>query len=121
MKLMESKMSAARFDDTIEQGADWVLELTIKDPTTKLAIDLTNYTISASVKNSFADASALQVIAATIPFPLLGKIKLHLTDTQTAAMGTQKQFLYDVFLTDTATTLKYKIIKGIIYNDPKVT
>lgn len=114
-------MAALRYDDTLEQGADWILELTLKDPETKAVIDLTNYTVSASLKTNYTDASPLLTITAIFNTASQGKIRLSLNPTQIATIGNQKQFLYDCFITDTITGLKYKIVKGVLYNDPKVT
>lgn len=100
-------MSAANYDILIEQGATFIMTLTLKD-VSATPINLTGLLFRGKLKKDFADAAAIanfnfEVPNQTIP-ENVGKVIVSLTATQTAgidapAKGTNRaltSLVYDI-------------------------
>ena len=96
--------------EAIYQGADWFKEFQIVNPITKLPYDLTGYIIASQARRSAKDTSPAITFTCTISDATSGKIKLALTNTQTAAIPAGS-YKYDVEATEPLpSTIIHKII-----------
>lgn len=114
-------MSAATKNVIIDQGADWFITFTYKDNTDS-PINLTNFSSHLQLRTSYdASTAALSLSSGngiTIT-PLLGKIEVHATATQTGAIASG-DYVYDLEITSSSGIIT-RIVQGIAVVRPQVT
>lgn len=110
-------MPASTYNISIERNVDFCLVLTLKNDT-GTAIDVTNATIDAEIKQDYYFPN-LQTFTVTKITPASGLIKLTLTAAQTAALhpGPLK---YDVLVKYADNTIQ-KILKGTVSVDANIS
>jgi hypothetical protein len=112
-------MSAGAYELNIEQGVDRVIEITLKDKATGLALDLTGWTFAMQIREKYTSATVLYAPAVSIFNALGGVIRITLTDTDTAALPA-KALVYDLEGVRPDLT-RIRILKGPAIVDPEVT
>lgn len=123
-------MSAAKYDMSIDQGADFTLKLTIRDPLGAL-VDLTGHTFSGQIRKTISDAS----VVASFSFNVLdqitntGEVEISLASATSSAivLPTQKEinrkevkYPYDVESVD-GSGVVVRWLQGIVKISPEVT
>lgn len=115
-------MPAAVYDITIEQGADFFINLTYKDDTGS-PIDLTGYSARMQVREDYSSATAL-VDATTGNGDITlggvsGSIDIHIPASVTGALNfdTGK---YDIEIVD-ASGVVTRLLQGSVVLSPEVT
>lgn len=103
-------MSAARYDITIEQGADYALALNLKD-STGAAINITGATVQAHIREKW-DGPKVAEFAAYIVNATQGKIALYLYANQNVGLSPFAAF-YDVLLIR-ANGIRQRIVQGTV-------
>lgn len=114
--------AAGVWDIYIEQGADWIREVSYLD-SAGAPVDCTGWTGLAQIRRNAKDATALATIA--VSFPALGKVKFILTDAQTLALPTTgrvwsdvESFAWDCLLTPFGSTETFRFLNGVCKVSP---
>ena len=105
---------ATKANINIDQGSSFNTIISLTDNYGN-ALDLTNYTGSASIRTSYAAVNSTSFSVALSN----GNITLSL-DANTTSSLTRSRYLYDVILTDTNGNVT-RVLEGVIYVDPAVT
>jgi hypothetical protein len=109
---------AAYVEITIEQGADFTTEITVKDEA-NVPTNLVNHSVAAQLRKSYYSTSAIDFVA-SITDPGAGVIKLTMPSSVTANI-TPSRYVYDLLLTNNSTNVKTRVIEGIANVLPSVT
>jgi hypothetical protein len=117
-------MPAGEYNAYIEQGANWLLTLTLTDSDGE-ALDLTNYTGAAQIRETTISATVLATPTVTFAIPRSsGVVSLSLTAEQTAAITTtgvswQKtsNYIWEFYLTATDGTV-IRVLNGFANVSP---
>lgn len=81
-------------------------------------LNLTGYTVASQMRKSYQSSTAY-VFTASVYDANNGKIRLQLTDVQSAAIPAGR-WLYDVEITSPSGT-KTRVVEGIITVNPQIT
>lgn len=112
-------MPATQYDiDDMEQGSTFQLDVTITDPDTELAIDLTGYTARSQARVNYADALPAFTFDVSVP-SAEGIVTMSLTDEATAVIA-KGSYVYDLELVTPSGNV-VKIIKGKVKVTPEAT
>lgn len=121
-------MSAGNYDILVEQGATFLLTITIKD-TSGNPINLTGQTFRGKIKKSFTDVTAQATFVCTLANQLTdpGKVAISLSAVDTAAIVLNTQGTARVLTTmaydiesDNAGVVK-RWLQGLAKISPEVT
>jgi len=82
------------------------------------ALDLTGYTVASQMRKSYQSSTAYN-FNASVYLAGSGKVRLQLTDTQSAAIPAGR-WLYDVEITSPSGT-KTRVVEGIVTVSPQIT
>ena len=103
-------MSAATFNMTASQGADFNRKFKLKSGASN--VDLTSNTLVAKAKRHHTATTGAVTFTITVTNATAGEFKMELTDTQTAAMAAGA-WSYDLIITG-SNTLKDTLIRGTL-------
>lgn len=111
-------MSSGYLELFIEQGETFSANVSL-DKINGSPYDLTNYTAKSDIRKSYWSANTSASFVTSID-DSDGTIGLYLSanTTQTLASG---RYVYDIFLTDTNTNYRSKVLEGIIFVEPSAT
>jgi hypothetical protein len=112
-------MSAGTYDITIDQKADFIINLAFKDPVTNLPIPLTGYSFKSEIKASYGGA-LITTFTVTVTSEPLGTVSMALTEVQTALL-LGKNYVYDLIGTVGAPAITTRFMQGKITYSPGVT
>ena len=101
----------------IEQGASFSTTVNVED-TAGAAINLTSYTASSQMRKSYY-SSTYSVISSVITGNANGEITLTMTSSNTANLSPGR-YVFDLVIT-APTTIKTRVVEGIIVVSPGVT
>lgn len=109
----------------IDQGADFVLELDIRN-TDGSRKDLTGHTFMAWLKRTYSDDSsdAMKFSSAILSPATSGKVALKLTNEQTDLLQEKRRYLYDVemrYQDSDLNTIVERVLQGTATISPSVT
>jgi hypothetical protein len=119
---------AGRYDIIIEQGATFLLPMTIKNSNGTL-FDLTGYTAKGCIKRNRRS----QVIVASFSFTYdvdrtLGKMEASLDDETTEAIPAgetttdpRSKYVYDIAIENETIDQAKRLLEGFAYISPEVT
>lgn len=115
---------AVQYNTTIDQGANWYLNVTYKDPE-GTPINLTGCTAALQMRTSPLARTAVLTLTSEpnggiVITPLTGELALSATAEQTAAI-TNGKYSYDLEITVTATGVVTRLIEGTILVSPQTT
>ena len=112
-------MAAATSNITIEQGATYRRQLTIKD-SAGAALNLTGATFAGQIRESADSVEAVAAFVFAITSPAtLGKVDMSLTSTVTAALPGNLDGVYDITLTQSGEVIR--LLQGSVEVSPGVT
>jgi hypothetical protein len=113
-------MTAANVDLTIEQGATWVYQLTLKT-TAGAAYDVTGYTIRMHIREDIRDTTPLETLTTTDGEISISTnvVTLSLSATATAALSFHEA-VYDIEMQSGAGVVT-RIMEGRVILDKEVT
>jgi len=100
-------MAAAVYNITIDAQADFGRAFEVSE--SGVPIDITGYTFAAQIREHFHSTTHTSFTTA-ITNAALGLFNISLTDTQTAALVTGKQY-YDIVMTDAGGN-KQRLLQG---------
>ena len=106
----------------IDANADYSSTITISSIAsdgTETPFDLTGYTVSASVRKTFASATATAMDITIDPDPTTGSVTVGLTDVQTGALD-RGRYVWDMIVTS-AGGLITRVVQGLATVNPSVT
>jgi hypothetical protein len=81
-------------------------------------LDLTGYTVASQMRKSYQSSTAYN-FTASVYNAATGKVRLQLSDTQSAAIPAGR-WLYDVEITSPSGT-KTRVVEGIVTVSPQIT
>ena len=106
----------------IDAASDYSSTVTISSVAsdgTETAFDLTNYTVAAEIRKTFASSTATAFTAAVNSPATDGKVTISLTDVQTIALD-RGRFVWDMVVTSASGT-KTRVLQGTVTVNPSVT
>jgi hypothetical protein len=102
----------------VDQGSTYSNIITVASSTGS-ALDLTGYTVASQMRKSYG-SSTFYTFTASVFDAATGKVRLQLTSTQTSAISAGR-YLYDIEITNIATSAKTRILEGIVTVTPEIT
>lgn len=102
----------------VDSGADYSNIITIASSTGS-ALDLTNYTVASQMRKSYGSSTYYAFSASVYDAPT-GKIRLQITAANTSLIPAGR-YLYDIEITNTATSAKTRVLEGIVVVTPEIT
>ena len=111
-------MSAANHDIVIDQGATFVMDVTIKED--GVAKSLVNYSARAQMRSTKTASSVAGSFTCTIPTPSNGTVKMELSPATSAAMSAGSYF-YDLEIYTSGDAIVKRIIEGRVTLTQEVT
>lgn len=114
-------MAATKYNLTVEQGATFISQLTLRDAATGIARDLTGWSGRAMIRLTYGDPTPYAVFE-VITDGVSGNLTLNLTSLQTKDFDFESA-LYDVELVQDGTSPEYveRILQGNVYLSKEVT
>ena len=113
-------------DILVNQGADYDIQLTIKD-NTGTVVDITGYSFLARIKESAESSTALAKFTQQEVDYKNGQVRLHLESDDTSAIDTSgdsysdtSQYYYDVLMSDNDGNTT-RILNGSAYISPGIS
>ena len=103
----------------VDQGSTFTSILTVKDGAGAL-LDLTGFTTKSQIRKSYGSSVAYSFNAEVFCLGTAGQIKLSLTPAQTELIKPGR-YLYDVEITNTATSEKIRVVEGLAIVTPQIT
>lgn len=110
-------MPASRYDITIEQGATFAVQLTLRLNSTQ-ALDLTGYSIRSQMRKDFADSTPINFTISNRNDPQ-GSFVLGMSATDTGVLEPRKYF-YDLEIESPGGTVS-RALEGTVTVKPEVT
>lgn len=100
-----TSLKPKRFDIELYQGDTFNFDLLLK--AAGVPADLTGWTTKAQIRKQTDNTAAeTPLLRSTIPTPSNGKIRIALTATETAALGKDTVYKYDIECTDSASNVR---------------
>jgi hypothetical protein len=106
----------------IDAASDYSSTVTISSVAsdgTETAFDLTNYTVSASIRKTFASSTATDFTSNIVSPPTDGKVTISLTDAQTTTLD-RGRYVWDMIVTSSGGTIT-RVLQGTATVNPSVT
>lgn len=103
----------------IDQGTTFSTVVDVTDQQ-GFPLNLSNYTVAAQMRKSYQSSSSVNFVATVYGNPLDGKIQLELSPSASSAMRAGR-YLYDVEITNTGNSTKYRVLEGIVVITPEIT
>ena len=113
-------MAAGYQDQFLEQGADFLTDLTLNDVNGN-PYNLSNFTVESKAKTSYYSKNTVITFDSSISDPANGIIMLSATADVTANVSPRQKLVYDVVITDGATGTKTRVLEGQIFVSPAVS
>jgi hypothetical protein len=102
----------------IDQGSDYATLVHIKS-IAGLPLNLTGSTVKSQMRKAYASSIAY-TLTATVESAVDGIIRLALTSAQSELIPAGR-WLYDVEVTHTLTSVRKRVVEGIIVVTPQIT
>lgn len=104
----------------IDRGSDFEAELTLRDDDGS-PINLTSFIIEAKFSKNYVTSDKVSFTVSAVDLSI-GKIKIKLSPSQTAAMKFHR-YVYDVKVTAPLNQggVKTRVLEGLLYVNPGVT
>lgn len=113
-------MSAGYLDLYLEQGEDFSASVSL-DSINGYPYDLSSYSATSQIRKSYWSANAFASFSTTIAANgTSGIIGISLSSNTTINMKPGK-YVYDIFLKNTSSNTRSKILEGIVFVDPSST
>ena len=106
----------------IDANADYSSTVTISSIAsdgTETPFDLTGYSVTASIRKTFASATATAMSITVDPDPATGSVTVGLTDVQTGTLD-RGRYVWDMVVTS-AGGLITRVVQGLATVNPSVT
>jgi hypothetical protein len=113
-------MAAGYQDQFLEQGADFITDLTLNDVNGN-PYNLSGFTVESKAKTSYYSKNTIINFDASIADPANGIIMLSATAAVTANVSPRQKLVYDVIITENGTGAKTRVLEGLIFVSPAVT
>ena len=102
----------------LEQGATFNSTITLDD-LSGAPMNLVGYTASSQIKKSYYSSNTTAVFTTTTS-GANGTVTLNLTSANTANIYPGR-YLYDVYVTNEAGTMRTRVLEGIVNVSPQIT
>lgn len=114
---------AVTYNTVIDQGADWFINFTYKQPNGD-PVDITGYTAALQIRTSPLARTAVLTLENGNGITITGAeglLEVHATAAQTAAI-TNGKYAYDLEITSTAPAYTVtRLVQGTVEVSPQVT
>jgi len=107
---------------TIDANADYSSTVTISSVSAagvESAYDLTGYTVTASIRKTFASTTATAFGITIDPDPTTGKVTIDLTDVQAGSLD-RGRYVWDMIVTSSGGLIT-RVVQGLATVNPSVT
>ncbi len=104
--------AAADFSSTVDLSS-------VATDGTETAFDLTGYTVTASIRKSFASSTATDITCSIVSPATGGQVTITLTDVQTAALD-RGRYVWDMVVTSSGGSIT-RVVQGVVTVNPSVT
>jgi len=111
-------MAAGTYDIVIDQGSDFSVEVAIAQDGD--VVVLGNHSVRAQLRPSPTSSTKTADFVCSITSASLGKLKMQLTNSTTAAIAAGKYY-YDLELVNTSTSVVTRLLQGKAIVTPEVT
>lgn len=111
-------MSAIKYNFELNQGETFEMTLQVLD-TSRRPIDLTGYLVRSQLRAAYTDADPIVSFTCSLFDAVNGKVRLNLTDEQTAALNFTKG-VYDLEI-ESPTGFVNRVIQGVVTLSREVT
>ena len=112
-------MAAGYLDLFVEQGEDFLVSVTV-DGINSEPYNLINHTIKTDIRKSYWSANSTAHFTANVADPESGVITLTLPANTTQSISSGR-YVYDIFVTDTMSNTRSKVLEGILHMEPSAT
>jgi hypothetical protein len=113
-------MAAGYQDQWLEQGSDFLTDLTLNDVNGN-PYDLTDFTVESKAKTSYYSKNVVITFDASVADAANGIIMLAANNAVTANVSPRQKLVYDVIITDSNSGAKTRVLEGLIFVDPAVS
>ena len=111
-------MAAGTYDLVIDQGSDFAIEVAISEDGTVTPIE--THSARAQLRPSPTSSTKTADFTCTITNASQGKLKMSLTNSQTASISSGKYY-YDLELVNTSSGSVTRLLQGVARVTPEVT
>ena len=111
-------MAAGTYDIVIDQGSDFAIEVAISEDGTVTPIE--THSARAQLRPSPTSSTKTADFTCTITNASQGKLKMSLTNSQTASISSGKYY-YDLELVNTSSGSVTRLLQGVARVTPEVT
>ena len=103
----------------IDQGSTFnsVVSLRNQDGT---AMNLTGYTVASQLRKSYQSSVAYSFTSSIYGSAAAGQVRLQLSASGSSAIKAGR-YLYDIEITNTANSEKFRVLEGIVVISPEIT
>ena len=103
----------------IDQGTTFstIIDLTNQDGS---PMNLTSFTVQSQIRKSYQSSTFYNFTATVYDSPLNGQVRLQLAPSTSSNMRAGR-YLYDIEITNTTTSDKYRVLEGIVVVSPEIT
>lgn len=113
-------MAAGYLELYIEQGEDFTANISLSLPN-DASYNLYNYSVKSDIRKSYwSENVTASFDTELIDDGISGELSISLSSETTQSLTSQR-YVYDIFLTDTISNTRSKILEGIIFVDPSAT
>lgn len=113
-------MAANYLDIYIEQGTDYVNQITLDD-STGAAYNLYGFAVFSSAKTSYYTANATIIFNAEVYDASNGIIQISANASTTSNVSAAQSLVYDVILQEINTNTITRVLEGQVFISPGVT
>lgn len=111
-------MAAGTYDLVIDQGSDFAIEVAISEDGSVTPIE--THSARAQLRPSPTSSTKTADFTCTITNAAQGKLKMSLTNSQTASISSGKYY-YDLELVNTSSGSVTRLLQGVARVTPEVT
>tara|TARA_Y100000289_G_C3904877_1_gene141319 strand:+ start:253 stop:591 length:339 start_codon:yes stop_codon:yes gene_type:complete len=111
-------MAAGTYDIVIDQGSDFAIEVAISEDGSVTPIE--THSARAQLRPSPTSSTKTADFTCTITNASQGKLKMSLTNSQTASISSGKYY-YDLELVNTSSGSVTRLLQGVARVTPEVT
>ena len=103
----------------IPRGADYAIDIVVKDEVTTAAVNISGYGITSQVRKSYYSSNSTANLICTVTDASNGTFRLSMNSANTSNINPGR-YVYDIITTDTSNS-KTRIIEGMANILPSVT
>lgn len=118
---------ASEYNLEINQGETFILNMTLKDTITGIALDLTGYIFRGQIRQFANSSTVIEEFTCTFVDAATGQVQISLTDEETSLIPahgstykSKTKYVYDIEMEDPTGQVR-RLLNGYVYVSPEVT